>query len=177
MVLLVTAAELASHLKKDLDTASAEQAIATASGYVEDKTGYAFTTRTATLTLPSSPALTLQLPVRPVRAVTAVTIGGSSYTDFRLTATGEVYRGRSWRTAYEPQDVEVTITYGIAVVPSSIKGVVLEVAGGIYDGQIGVESEQIDDYRVAYSGVLSHTSLATLAAYGADVASLSMTGR
>lgn len=178
MVLLVTAAELASYLQvPEVDTASAEQAIRTASAWAESKTGLAFTSRTATIRLSGSPATILELPVRPVTQVTAVTIDGTSYADFSLTADGHLYRELSWRTAWGPQIISATIQYGCAVAPDDVKGVVLEVAGGIYDGRLGVQSEQIDDYRVAYSGVLSPTSLETLASYGADVGLLSMTGR
>lgn len=180
MVLLVTAAELASHLQKDFDgyqTASAEQAIATTSTYVEGKIGMAFTPRTATIVLPSSRDREMPIPLRPARSVTSVSIGGTAYADVRLTADGTLYRALGWRTKYEPQDVLATIEYGMLVTPDDIKGLVCELAGGIFDGRLGVESEQIDDYRVAYSGVLSETSLATLSHYGADVGTLSMTGR
>jgi hypothetical protein len=178
MVLLVTAAELASYLQvPEVDTASAEQAIRTASGWVESKTGVAFTPRTSTLRLSGSLATILELPVRPVTAVTAVTIDGTAYTDFSLTAGGQLYRELTWRTGFGPQVVAPTVKYGCAAPPDDIKGVVLEMSGGIYDGRLGVRSEQIDDYRIAYSGVLSPTSLDTLASYGADVGTLSMTGR
>lgn len=178
MVLLVTAGQLASHLQvPEVDTLSAEQAIATCSAYVETKTGLAFTPRTATIRLPSSGGLELHFPLRPVRAVTAASIDGVPVTDFQLTAAGTIYRARSWRTAYAPQTLLLTVDYGMASTPADIQGVVLELAGGIYDGRLGVEAEQIDDYRVSYSGVLSETSRAILAAYGADVAALSMTGR
>jgi hypothetical protein len=180
MVMLVTAAELASHLQRSFDqyeTATANQAITTSSAYVENKTGMAFTARTATITLPSSRDRELSLPLRPVRSVTAVSIGGTTYTDARLTASGTLYRDLGWRTTYAPQDVLATVQYGLLVTPDDIKGLVCELSGGIFDGRLGVQSEQIDDYRVAYSGVLSATSLATLANYGADVGTLSMTGR
>jgi hypothetical protein len=178
MVLLVTAAELASHLQvPEVDTASANQAITTASAWVENKTGMAFTPRTATIVLPSSRDREVGLPVRPVRSVTSVSIGGTTYTDARLTASGTLFRTLGWRTTYEPQDVLVTVEFGLLVTPDDIKGLVWEVSGGIYDGRLGVQSEQIDDYRVAYSGVLSETSLSTLSSYGADVGTLSMTGR
>lgn len=181
MVLLVEAEELASHMQRGeddpLDRASAEQAIATSSSFVESKTGLAFTPRTATVRLPSSAGLLLQIPLRPLTAVVSAKIGGTAYTDFVLTADGAIHRTRSWRTTVAPQIVEVTVQFGCARAPDDIKGVVYEMAEGIYDGRLGVESETIDDYRVAYSGVLSATSVQTLANYGADVAALSMAGR
>ncbi|MET0521481.1 MAG: hypothetical protein ABW156_05820 [Jiangellaceae bacterium] len=177
MVQLITPEELASYLQQDLDASTANQAINTASAYVESKTGMAFTPRTATVRLPASTGLEMSLPVRPVTAVASVTIDGTSYADYALTADGTVYRARSWRTAMYPQIVQMTIQYGCAQAPNDIKGVVTELSGGIYDGRLGVQSEAIDDHRVSYSGVLSAVSVQTLANYGADIGSLSMTGR
>jgi hypothetical protein len=178
MVALVTRAELASHLQvPQVFNDAADLAIAAASAYVEGKTGLAFTVRTATIVLPSSRDREIPIPLRPARAVTAVSIGGTAYTDARLTAAGTIYRALGWRSTYEPEDVLVTVQYGLTTTPDDIKGVVLELAGARYEGHLGVESEQIDDYRVAYSSTLSQTSLVTLANYGADVGALSMSGR
>lgn len=178
MVMLVTAAELASHLQKAVDTATAEQKIQVYSAWVESQTGMAFTARTATIKLPATAARELVIPVRPLRTVTSVKIGATAYTDF-TPGDGILWRARGWRTSFTPELVEVTVGYGLTVTPDDIKGVVLEAAGLAYDVPAGVESEAIDDYRVSYvvTGQLSETSLATLAAYGANVAALSFTGR
>lgn len=178
MVLLVTAEELASHLQRDdLDRASAEQAIRTASAWMESSTRLAFTSRTATVRLPSAWTRLIDWPLRPLRSVTSVTIDGTAYTDHTVTADGALWRSAGWQTTWAPQTVEVTATYGFQATPDDVKGVVLEVAGGIYDGRLGVESEQIDDHRVSYSGVLSETSLSTLASYGSGVGTTAMRGR
>lgn len=178
MVLLVTAEELASHLQQDgLDRASAEQAIRTSSAWVESTTGLAFTSRTSTIRLPAGWARQLYLPMRPVRSVAAVTIGGVPFTDFTVTAEGHLWRASGWQTAWAPQTVEMTVTYGLEVTPDDVKGVVFEVAGGIVDGRLGVESQRIDDFQVAYSGVLSETSQKTLANYGSSVGTTAMRGQ
>lgn len=176
MVMLATAVELASYLKQDVDTVSAEQSLTFASAQVETMTGMAFTVRTATLSIPSWSGQVLSLPLKPVRSIVSASIGGGSITDYLLTASG-LYRARGWRTNYAPQDIVITVQYGTTAVPDDIKGVVLEVAGAAYDGRNGVSSEGVDDYRVSYAGVLSHTSRATLAAYGADAGTVSMIAR
>lgn len=178
MVMLVTAAELASHLQKDVDTATAEQKIAAYSAWVESQTGMAFTARTATIRIPATAAQQLVIPLRPLRTVATVKIGSTTLTDFTL-ADGMLWRARGWRTSFTPEMVDVTVGYGLTVTPADVKEVVLEAAGLAYDVPAGVESEAIDDYRVSYiiTGQLSETSRATLAAYGANVAALSFTGR
>ncbi|WP_045746393.1 hypothetical protein [Actinoplanes rectilineatus] len=177
MVQLATAAELASELGidlADLDQGKADRKLASASAAVESMTGMAFTTRTATLRLPGSAALELALPVRPVRQITAVSIGGRAYTDFRLTATGALWRARGWRTVWGPETVEITVEYGLTAIPDDIKGLVLEMAADTYDGRVVMES--IDDYRVQYAdgGGLSAEAARTLAAYGGGAAALAM---
>lgn len=173
MVLLVTAEELASHMQRDdLDLASAQQAIAGASSFVESVTGLAFTTRTATIRLPAHAGLTMTLPLRPVRAVASVTIGGTAYTDSTLTAEGTLWRAAGWRTTYAPQVVELTVTYGMAATPDDIKAVVFELAEDTYELSKGVEVESIDDHRIQYTGELSEQSQKTLTAYGAGAATV-----
>lgn len=179
MVMLVTTAELASHLRvdeADLDAASAAQAVSTASAWVESTTGLAFTSRTSTVRLPSARARLIEWPLRPLRSVGSVTIDGTAYTDHSVTADGALWRSAGWQTTWAPQVVEVTATYGFQATPDDIKGVVFEVAEGIYDGTLAVESERIDDYQVSRSGVLSETSLKTLANYGASVGTTAMRG-
>lgn len=175
--MLVTAAELATHLKQSFDAfdaATAEQAIETASAFVEGETGMAFTSRTATVKVSSFAGPSLWLPFRPITAVSAVTIGGLPYTDYTLMSDGSLYRKLFWRTDSYPQDIEVTITYGATSPPDDIKGVVLEVAASIFDERSGVSSESIDDHRVSYTGELSQVSRKILAKYGAGVALVSM---
>lgn len=179
MVMLVTTAELASHLRvdeSDLDVPAAEQAIRTASAWVESTTGLAFTSRTSTVRIPSTWARSVSLPVRPVQGVSSVKIGGTPYTDFTLTADGLLWRSVGWQTMWEPQTVEAVVTYGIQTTPDDVKGVVLEVAEGVYDGNLAVESERIDDYQVSRSGLLSDLSIKTLASYGANVGTTAMRG-
>jgi hypothetical protein len=62
--------------------------------------------------------------------------------------------------------------YGTTATPDDIKGVVAEVAGAVYEGRLGVSNERVDDYAVSYTGVLSDISRATLAKYGATVATV-----
>jgi len=166
MVLLVTAEELASHRQdENVDRASAEQAIRTASAYVESLTGIAFTARTATVSLPAPAGLELSVPLRPLRTASPVLIGETAYTDFTQVG-GYLWRASGWRTGTGPSSVTVTATYGTDAAPDDIKGVVLEVADEIYEQILAVSSDSIDDQRTAYTGQLSHISRTTLANYG-----------
>jgi hypothetical protein len=178
MVALISRAELASALGvPDVDNGSADLAIAGASAWVEGKTGYAFTARTATIVLPSSLAFEIPVPLKPVREVSAVSIGGVAQTDFALTASGTLFLAYGWRTSYLSESVEMTVEYGTTVTPDDIKTVVAELAGVDYDNRRGVQSEAIDDYRATYfEGVLSAQSRSTLAAYGATVGSVAVGG-
>lgn len=168
--LLASAAELAVHLKQPVKTAAAEQALVTASAFVEGATGMAFTIRSVTLILPAPRGQFLYLPVRPVRGVTSVVSSGTMLTGYTLDAgLGLLYRYTGWSTAlYTP--LEVTMQYGAAAVPDDVKGVVLEVAGQIYDEVLGKQSEGIDDYRVSFTGELSAMSRMTLSNYGGQAA-------
>jgi hypothetical protein len=175
MVALITVEELGaapSLAGETLNVAQAEQAIATASAWVEGKTGMAFTERTATITLPSSRLFDMPFPLQPLRDVTAISINGVPVTDFKKTAMGTLFRTTQWATSYLPEDITVTAVYGFAEVPADIKGVVLELAALAYDGDEGVTSESIDDYRVQRGGMLSQMSLDTIARYAGRVTSV-----
>ncbi len=173
MVMLVTAAELATSIKQPVKTASAELAISTASAYVESVTGMAFTERTAVIQVTAPNGQYLDIPLKPIRGITSAVVSGNSYTDYLITATG-LYRQLGWRSKSTPEAVTLTVEYGISVTPPDVKGLVLEVAGFLYDERAGIQSEGVDDYRVTYTGRLSPMSLSTLSNYGVNVATWAM---
>ena len=178
MVLLVTAEKLASHLQRelrpdDLDETTAEQNIASASGFVETQTGMAFTPRTATLHLPGARGDWLPVPVRrPLRSVEAITYGGAPLTGAWWVEDGGIRRPAGWlgQLVWPPAPYVVTVTYGLAECPDDIKRVVYELAGSGVDNPTGAESEHSDDYDVRYRAELSQFARDTLTAYGANPA-------
>lgn len=168
---LITRAELSAYLGgAEIDNTRADQAIATSSGWVEDKTGWAFTARTATVVLPVAYGTDVPLPFKPIRSISAVSIGGTPITDYVLSGAGSALTLYGWWS--EMVDVTLTIDYGTLTTPASIKGVVAELAGAMYDERLTIQNERIDDYAVAYTGVLSEISKSTLALYGAQVSSV-----
>lgn len=177
-VLLITLTEYAAALGvdvDDLDIGKAQFDIAAASSWVESVTGHAFTVRTSTIRLPAVAVQELHLPVQPVRAVSAASIGGATVTDYTVTLDG-VWRSAGWRSSYAPQILQFTVQYGLTSPPPNIKALVREVSVLLAEGAVTAES--IDDYRVQYAsgGGLSVTAEQTLAAYGAGVAVVSTWG-
>lgn len=107
--------------------------------------------------------LWLDLPERPVTAVTAVAIGATAVTDY----TPQLRRGRLWRAggwrstllAYpgsQPSAVTVTYTHGYPTGHQRLqlaRGAVLGLARAPFDNVTGVTREQIDDYAVVYEAM------------------------
>lgn len=167
MVLLVTAEELASHLQRDLDRASATQAIETASGWVESQTGWAFSPRTAELRLPPTYDIHLPVPVRkPLRSVDAIVINGVPVTGWSLTL-GAVSRPGGWHYGGPAQPIDITVSFGMDACPTDVKGLIYELAAAILDNPTRLSSAQTSTVSETYRDELSPMSLATLTAYGA----------
>lgn len=170
MAQYATAAELASYLQKDLDTASANQVLTIASARFarEAETAFAATSVTYTDTVYGNTSI--DLPYRPVTAVSQVRLNGNVITGWTLRAGG-LYRsaGFGYLHAWPPDEVAVDLTHGYVTVPDDVKGAVLEMAAQAYEVPVGaIVSESIDDYAVRYAttggGLQLTTSAAALAA-------------
>lgn len=98
----------------------------------------------------------LDLPGRPVSAVSAVTLDGVAVTDFKLV-DGRLWRRCGWDWCGTPREVAVTMTHGLATVPPDIVQLVCDLAIlGINTATAGaidprVITESIDDYSVTFS--------------------------
>jgi hypothetical protein len=103
-----------------------------ASTMVRDAAGVPILQTTSTVTLAGfRQDHWLTLPGPPIRSAAAVTIDGTSVTDWRL-ADGRLWRACGWSTDDGPAEVEVTMTHGLAEVPADIVGLVCSmVAAGI----------------------------------------------
>lgn len=99
----------------------------------------------------------LDLPQRPVTAVTAVTVDGG---DPLVEGTDYVrYGSRLWRScgwarcASEPSKVSGTYTHGYDPIERGFqpaRSTALMLAASVASGPVGVTSERIDDYQVMY---------------------------
>lgn len=97
----------------------------------------------------------LEIPTRPVTAVSAVAIDGESVTDYKLV-DGSLWRRSGWFT-HEPAQVEVSLTCGLPEVPASIVQLVCDLAilgmDTATDGAVDPRAvtESIDDYSVTFT--------------------------
>jgi hypothetical protein len=169
MALYATASELASYLQKDLDTASATLVLTVASGMFAREADTAFAATTKTWTTEVYGQGRVELPFKPVTAVSAVRVNSIAITGWTLRVD-TIYRpgGFGYRYAWPPDQLDVDLTYGYAAVPDDVKGAVLEMAAQAYDVPVGaLASESIDDYAVRYATTGGGLRLT---AYAADLA-------
>lgn len=173
MLALATPAQLASRLQMDVDTASAELALAGASGFVRAIARQTFSFVSQETVILRGTEQVLRLPQRPavvdtgsnlLTVVELAEFGGVELTmveDRDYSRVGnELSRGYPWwgtntrlmgypRTrplgVWAPR-VQVTYSHGYATIPDDVVAVVLDAASVIYDNPTGLRSFSIDDY-------------------------------
>lgn len=142
----------------DVETWSPERvdaALESASEAVRDAAGLPIVATTATISLPApSPCdQWLDLP-GPVSAVTLVEVDGEPFTDY-VRQGSSLWARSGWRTTWEPVNVDVTLTFGLAEVPADIVSLVCDLAHAslLQDAPVaaGTSSVAIDDYRETYA--------------------------
>lgn len=166
-----TASELASHLQKVLDTATAEQALEIASSTFSRYARTWWAVTSSTYSFYATAGTRIDLPYRPVIAVTAMRVNGVvqavDYTLRRYSVYRDLGFGDWW--ASPPDEIQIDYTHGYAAVPDDVKGAVLEMAAQAYEVPVGaVIGETIDDYSIRYAtaagGIQLTKSAAALAA-------------
>jgi hypothetical protein len=139
---LATPTELAGFLQADLDTYSATQALDHASQAIRDHCGWNISQETVTgKVLDSDGSRSLWLPTLLLTAVGPVVENGVTLTvlsGYDWTEYGRLIRAGRWPN--QARSVTVTYTHGYAVVPESVKGVCLAVAGRRYQNPEGRRS-------------------------------------
>jgi hypothetical protein len=153
VVQYATATELAGKLQKDLDTYSADQVLTLASALFSREADTWFAPTTATYTTLGTPCPSIDLPFRPVSAVTDVRINSVAVTGWTLIKR-TLWRPQGFGTSCSipPDKVEIDLTHGEATAPDDVKAEVLEIAGQAYDIPVGaLVAESIDDYAVKYA--------------------------
>jgi hypothetical protein len=158
---LATAADLLARKIDVTDSASVVSQLAAASAAVRNAARVAITKQMSTVTLWTEASRRIELPARPVRSVTSVTLDGVALvagTDYLLRGSS-LWRDKPWQSRGEiPSELVVTFVHGLDAVPDDIVDLVCALAGAglaaIADGfktHTGVQSESIDDYRVGYA--------------------------
>jgi hypothetical protein len=172
--MLATVAELASYLKKDVDTSTATLNLQNASAL--------FTTRAATAFVPTDEMFEdiargqyeVRLPYRFVTDVSEVRIispitGTRIITDYtRIKQVLYRLLGFGIPCRYPPDKLEVDVTHGMAACPDDVRGAVIETAATAYQApDMTVGSEAIDDYSYRsatnFGGLMLTPSAAMLA--------------
>lgn len=158
---LATPADLAALLQQDLDLATATLVLEAATAVVQEVAGRQRLVQVVddVVTVVGTTSGWLQLPQRPVTAVSAVTLDGAALSAGTATGTyrrsgSALWRDTGWATyAGEPSAVVVTYTHGYAPGAQELqlaRTAVLSIARAAYANPGGMTREQIDDYSVAY---------------------------
>lgn len=153
----------------DVDEAGAQQALDLASDIIRGYTRCTISTVTETVEFEGTSSDVLELPQRPVTAVTAVTvtdrIGNDlvvASTDWTWTRSGKLRRilysdtlptGWTADSGWGGPDATVTVTYthGLATVPGDVKAITLALARRMTVNPDGYVREAIGSYNVGYS--------------------------
>lgn len=170
MVQYATAPELASYLKKDLDTASATLVLQIASAEFSRVADTMWAATAVTWTTLGRGRTVLEPPFKPITAVVQVRVAGVVITGWSLVA-GKIYRstGFGFCGSFPPDETAVDLTHGFTTATDDVKGAVLETAAQAYEIPVGaIIAESIDDWAVRYAttggGLQLTTSAADLAA-------------
>lgn len=169
MPAFATVSDLATYLQRDLDaadTATATQALDTASGAIRSYTRQTLSAATTTDQLRANWSSEIVLPERPVSAVASVVVAGPYWsqtltsTDYRWTRQGSLYVSplagspADGRGSWGGPEATVTVTYthGFAVIPDDIRGICLAMATRSMAVPVsaGVASESIGSYSVSF---------------------------
>lgn len=162
MAALASVAELGAYLKQPLaeDDVTAVMFLDAASDTVRDYLDQILDVvtddvvvldppRGGVLFLPEMPVAAVSKVETLIRGVWTIVDPGSYVVSARtgsIAATLSAGVGRWWDAPWR-----VTYTHGFVTVPSSLKGVVLGVAGRAYATEVGVDSERIGGYQVKYA--------------------------
>lgn len=152
---LATPTELRTLL--DLDTAALPDATASlllelATGEVQAAAGQQLVEVVDDqITIMGTPGWWMDLPERPVTAVSTVTLDGESIADYKRFGA-RLWRAKGWASAaYEPGEVTVTYTHGYATGDDRLalaRKLTLSLAGVLHSDPEGTTGGySIDDYR------------------------------
>ena len=157
MAAFATAAELASWLQRDLDTATATLALNVASGQIRKHAGWSITQEVLTdQVVDGTGRRSILLPTLRLTAVASVSEGGTLLVydvDYTWTREGRLVRNGRWR--HEARIVTASYTHGFAAgAPEldDVKGVCLDVAGSVYDNPTALRSYTVGAVSETYAG-------------------------
>jgi len=156
--MLATTSDLAA-LLGDVDTAKATLLIEGATAVVQAAVGQRLVEATDTVEIIGSCDVWLELPERPVTAVSSVEINGQAVTGWTLYRKRRLWREFGWvlnldAARWKPSTVEVAYTHGYPAGHQKLqvaRQAVLMLAAQEYSNPTGLIGVRIDDYSEQYS--------------------------
>jgi len=156
--LLATAADLRNLLDETEDTLSGDKAevvLRISSSAVRMAARQDITAVTGdTVVLLGDPGCWLDLPQRPVSAVTSVKVDGSAVTDFKVFGS-RLWRRCGWETCPgEPAAVEVVYSHGYEAWDDKLEyasGIALTLAAKLFTNVVGATGMSIDDFSLQFT--------------------------
>lgn len=107
-----------------------------------------------TVVLIGDPGCWLELPQRPVTAVTSVKVDGAVVTDFKVFGT-RLWRKCGWEvTCGEPSAIEVVYSHGLPDWDDRLEyaaGVTLTLAAKLFTNVVGATGMSIDDFSLQFT--------------------------
>ena len=159
MAAFATASELASHLQRDLDTATAVLALDNASQQIRSLVHWSITEEVGVvLTMEGRGERSLRLPTRLLTAVASVVEDGVTLTvltDYDWTSEGQLLRADGTVWSRKVRSVVVTYTHGYAAGSEKLRtarAVCLDLAGDLYDNLAGLRSYTVGGVSETYAG-------------------------
>lgn len=152
MASFASPSDLATLLRQDVDTASAQQALDLATGRIKSRTGQDFAAAAGDVIVLEGNNGLVRLPQRPVTAVTLVeTSGGYAPLAYTAAPEGTMYSRigaeLTWLgCSHWPALVRVTYDHGYATIPDDVRECCLELAREKYENPSGLGGETVDDY-------------------------------
>lgn len=144
---LVVDEDFAAYLQRDLDRATAELALAGASGVVRAFCRWSISAEETTFTVDGTGSTILRLPTMKLNGVDAVAIDGTALDpgEYRWSAGGLIERAAGWPRRFRVADVTCSHGYALDDMPDAIRIVVLALAARYYGNPDGLRSKTVGD--------------------------------
>ena len=133
-------------LEEPINAATANLALAVASGLIRSYVGWSITSEVVELTTEGNGGDAIWLPTKLLTAVASVEVDGVLLTfgdHYRWKTSGRLRRiGTRW--SCQEQSVEINYTHGYSPVPDEVKGIALKLAGRFYNNPEELRAWSVD---------------------------------
>lgn len=166
MTSLVTPAEFAGYLQRNVDQYTADTVLNGASGLVRSYCRWGIAQETTTFTVDANGGRVVALPTLRLNDVTAVAVDGATLdaADFEWSSNGLLYRinGGCWPIG--ARRIVADVDHGYDPAPDEVRIVVCAVAARLYANPEGLASKTAADTGRVFTG-LSELEMSLVAGY------------